>query len=67
METKMSIKKTLLLKYCPIFMKTSPASQFVPLRLALQGYSVTLLPRRFALSFSGASFPRILRFALTKI
>ena len=30
--------------------RTSPASHFMPLRLALRGYSVASLPRRFALT-----------------
>ena len=41
--------------------KTSPASHFVPLRLALRGYLVALLPRRFALAFSVASLPQSFR------
>ena len=46
---------------CTILYSTSPASHFVPLRLALRGYSVALLPQPFALR------ARILsRFAPTK-
>ena len=51
----------------PLYIYTSPANHFVPLRLALGGYSVAWLPRRFALAFSVNSLPCILRFALMKM